>query len=688
MISSTVLSTQVSLRFLSPLLAVSAGSCVVFSLNTILAPWVILFWILSALLSFIAFYKGRSEVFSYNLRLIIVVLLVSLAVPAYWHQGWQYILAQALALMLGIKLMELRSQRDAFQFCGLGVLGLGVASLVRFDLGFGIMIFLFFFLGLVLILWQHVFDQTAKVSPARTPGWMFSVKLIVFAFILTVLTIILGLMLFFIFPRNINPMLNLGSGMEIYRTGFSAQMSPGSVSEIVVSRRIAFRAVIEGYVDPSSLYWRGAVLWETDGAEWQTGTPHDFQERPPEFVENEAELINQTITLNPGRTEYLFGLYFPGRVRDASSVYYNRDRSVKVDDIVETAIRYQVHSAEEDNIPLSPQEKSAGQAVPPGLDQQIVDLAQELGEQADDPGAVAREIMSYFDTRDFQYSLSSPAGFSQGQTLAEFLFETRTGYCELYAAAMTLLLRLNKIPSRIVVGYLGGEFNPVGGYWVVRDSMAHAWVEAWFEDRGWVLFDPTRVLEDNVSDETQEAESTQSTSRSTEIASPDQVMTPALRVVDWLRWQWTNAIIDFTLTRQISMWRSVRSGIQDTWSEISTPDVSIFREIEERGKIVLVFVILLLAAGIFIGYRFFVYNNVRGHPEDRFRRKAWKILARKTPGRYFLKNPGREKQVWEWWEKNHPDRVKELQEIYHAQRYGPRPDLKGHVRLKKILSGE
>ncbi|MFO7729014.1 MAG: DUF3488 and transglutaminase-like domain-containing protein [Desulfonatronovibrio sp.] len=685
MTSSTFLSTQVPLRFLSPLLAVSAGSCVLFSLYTILALWVILFWIISAVLSFIAFYKGKTEVFSYNFRLVTVVLLVSLAVPVYWHQGWQYILAQAMVLMLGIKLMELRSQRDAFQFCGLGVLGLGVASLVRFDLGFGVMIFLFFFLGLVLILWQHVYDQTAKVSLTRAPGWMFSLKLVAFALILTVLTVTLGLLLFFIIPRNINPMLNLGSGMEIHRTGFSAQMSPGSVSEIVVSRRIAFRAGIDGPVDPSRLYWRGTVLWETDGAGWQPGTPHDFQESPPEFKETKKDFITQIITLNPGRTEYLFGLYYPGRIQDVSPVNYNRDRSVKMDDIVETAIRYQVHSVREDKTPISSRERSAGTAVPPGLDQQIVDLARELGEQADDSGSVAREIMSYFSSRDFQYSLSSPAGFSQGQTLAEFLFETRTGYCELYAAAMTLLLRLNNVPSRVVVGYLGGEFNPVGGYWVVRDSMAHAWVEAWVDDRGWVLRDPTRALGNNAAAEATETEVYQPS----ETASPDQVMSPALRVVDWLRWQWTNAVIDFTLARQISMWRSLRSGVQDTWSELTTPDISFFRKIAQRGKITLVIAAVVLAAVIFTGFRIFVYKNMTEHSEDRFRRKAWKTLARKTPGRYYnLNRPGREDPIWKWWKKNYPDRVRELQDAYYAQRYGPKPDFRGHARLKKILSGE
>ena len=670
-----------TLRFLSPLLAISSGSCVVLSLDTIVAGWVALFWVVSAILTFISFYQGKSEVFSYSFRLLTVLLLVSVAVAAHWPQGWQYVLAQALVLMLGIKLMELRSQRDAFQFCGLGVLGLGVASLARFDLGFGFLIMTFFFLGLVLILWQHVFDHTGKISGLSSPGWMLSLKLVLFALFLTVMTIALGLLLFFIFPRNINPMLNLGAGMEIHRTGFSSEMSPGSVSEIVASNRVAFRALIDQNIESSNLYWRGVVLWETDGTVWKTGAPHEFQVRPVIPEGHTAGSIVQTITLNPGRTEYLFGLYFPGRVQDASPVYYNRDRSMKMDDIIETAMRYEVYSWQDDRLPLSFQEKSAGLQVPVGLDPGISELAQELAGDSRDSWSIAHDILLYFSRQGFEYSLTSPAGFEGGQTLADFLFETRTGYCELYAAAMTILLRMNSIPSRIVVGFWGGEYNPVGGYRVVRDSMAHAWVEAWFDDRGWILFDPTRELGASMSDRAGEDAAVQETGAS----APDQVMNPAMRVVDWLRWQWTNAIIDMTLARQIRMWRSVRSGIQEAWSGLRTPDLSAFREALERHRAILIFTGLIVAAAGFMALKHLQSSMFMQEPGDKLRRKAWKRLARRTPGRHNLKKPGQEKSAWEWWDNNYPSRARKLKQVYNSQRYGPRPDAEGDKELKRLL---
>ena len=671
-----------TLRFLSPLLAISAGSCVVLSLNEILAEWVAMFWIISSILAFTAFYRGKNEFFSYNFRLITVLLLVSLAIAAHWTLGWQFVLAKALVLMMGIKLMELRSQRDAFQFCGLGVLGLGVASLIRVDLGLGILIFLFFFLGLVLILWQHILDRTGRFSGVRAPGWIFPLKLVFFAFILSILTIITGLLIFFIFPRNINPMLNLGAGLEIHRTGFSPEMSPGSVREIVVSNRVAFRAQIDVPVDPSRLYWRGTVLWETDGTAWKPGTPHDFQPRPATISGDGTGAVNQSITLSPGKTEYLFGLFFPEQVLNVSPVFYSRDRSIKMDGPVDTAIRYQVISRQSDRTGLTAREFRAGLDVPKGLDQRVVELAREFDLEGHDPREAADRIMFYFSTQGFRYSLTSPPGFDQGQTLEEFLLESRTGYCELYAAATTILLRLNNIPARVVVGFWGGQFNPVGGYWIVRDSMAHAWVEAWFEDRGWVLLDPTRFAGTGILDEALQVVPGQET----DTLSPGQVVTPAMRVVDWLRWQWTNVIIDLTLARQVRVWRSFRSGIQDAWSGASAPEMSFSGNWVDKNKYPLAAVVLLLAAGCLGVLKLSRRAGTGTDHEEKLRKKAWKRLARKTPGRHDLERPGNENQVWSWWEENHPAKTQELKKLYYAQRYGPKPDLDRDRKLKNKLT--
>src|SRR5690606_13368344 len=76
----------------------------------------------------------------------------------------------------------------------------------------------------------------------------------------------------------------------------------------------------------------------------------------------------------------------------------------------------------------------------------------------------------------------------------DFLFNTRSGFCEHYASAFAFLMRAAGIPARVVTGYQGGEVNPIGGYLIVRQSEAHAWVEVWLEGRGWVRIDPTAAV--------------------------------------------------------------------------------------------------------------------------------------------------------------------------------------------------
>jgi hypothetical protein len=76
----------------------------------------------------------------------------------------------------------------------------------------------------------------------------------------------------------------------------------------------------------------------------------------------------------------------------------------------------------------------------------------------------------------------------------EFLFETRRGFCEHYASAFSLVMRAAGVPARVVTGYQGGEYNPIGGYLIVRQSDAHAWSEIWVEGRGWLRVDPTAAV--------------------------------------------------------------------------------------------------------------------------------------------------------------------------------------------------
>src|SRR5207249_4077291 len=108
------------------------------------------------------------------------------------------------------------------------------------------------------------------------------------------------------------------------------------------------------------------------------------------------------------------------------------------------------------------------------------------------PRAIVNSALQFFRTQGFRYSLS-PGEYS-GNDLDEFLLRRRTGFCEHYAASFATLMRLAGIPARIVLGYLGGEYNDFGGFFLVRQADTHAWCEVWFPENGWTRIDPTSAV--------------------------------------------------------------------------------------------------------------------------------------------------------------------------------------------------
>jgi hypothetical protein len=127
--------------------------------------------------------------------------------------------------------------------------------------------------------------------------------------------------------------------------------------------------------------------------------------------------------------------------------------------------------------------------LPPGYGESIRTLTGEITRGLDD-GDIPAAIMKYLSPPDFSYSLDDLP--TSREPLEEFLFEARRGNCEYFAAAMVVMLRMAGIPARVVAGYHGGAYNESGGYYVVRQSNAHVWVEAWDEDESsWRRYDPT-----------------------------------------------------------------------------------------------------------------------------------------------------------------------------------------------------
>ena len=130
--------------------------------------------------------------------------------------------------------------------------------------------------------------------------------------------------------------------------------------------------------------------------------------------------------------------------------------------------------------------------LPAGRNPRSDAFAKQLRATAGSDAAFIAAVLRKFRDEEYFYTLEPPR--LERDSVDDFLFNTRRGFCEHFASAFTMLARAAGIPARVVTGYQGGEFNPMGGYFVVRQSDAHAWTEVWLEDRGWVRVDPTAAV--------------------------------------------------------------------------------------------------------------------------------------------------------------------------------------------------
>jgi transglutaminase-like putative cysteine protease len=139
------------------------------------------------------------------------------------------------------------------------------------------------------------------------------------------------------------------------------------------------------------------------------------------------------------------------------------------------------------NADESPQVLERNLALPKGLNPRSLALAEEW--KTLPPEKIVEQALTLFGSADYSYTLEPPL---LGQNAVDdFLFVTKRGFCEHFSSAFVVLMRAAGIPARTVGGYQGGDYNPVDGYFIVRQSEAHAWAEVWLAGRGWVRVDPT-----------------------------------------------------------------------------------------------------------------------------------------------------------------------------------------------------
>tara|TARA_R110002111_G_scaffold202472_1_gene267530 strand:- start:1521 stop:3512 length:1992 start_codon:yes stop_codon:yes gene_type:complete len=298
------------------------------------------------------------------------------------------------------------------------------------------------------------------------------------------------LVLFVLFPRINGPLWGLPKDAYTGTTGINDQMSPGSISKLVQSSEVAFRVSFEDEIpEQSSLYWRGPVLWQTDGRKWIPGKPGS--NRDPAPIEFTGEALHYDVTIEPTNKRWLFGLEMVSTPPE--NTYLTHDYQLKTRKALQARKAFTLTSHSSYRLGTkNDNDLERGLLLPETNHPKTRELASKLRDEFREPDLILTAALEWLKQESFVYTLQPPLMVED--MVDEFLFDKQQGFCEHYASAFTILMRAAGIPARVVTGYLGGETNPVGNYLIVRQYHAHAWAEVWLEDQGWIRIDPTAIV--------------------------------------------------------------------------------------------------------------------------------------------------------------------------------------------------
>jgi transglutaminase-like putative cysteine protease len=232
-------------------------------------------------------------------------------------------------------------------------------------------------------------------------------------------------------------------------------------------------------------------MWHCEGMEWRAPyAPASISDSFRQYPASD-KAIRQRITIAPHGARWMFALDRPFGI--PSGAMLARGNYLYSVQSIRKPRRYEALSSNDPiREKLGAHERREALQLPASISPAVRELAASLAAHDSEPRATVASALQFFRTQGFRYSLS-PGEYNKND-LDEFLFRRRTGFCEHYAASFATLMRLAGIPARVVVGYLGGEYNDLGGFFLVRQADTHAWCEVWIPENGWTRIDPTSVV--------------------------------------------------------------------------------------------------------------------------------------------------------------------------------------------------
>ena len=412
-----------------------------------------------------------------------------------------------------VRLFSAQRDRDHYLLAALSFVMVLAAAILTVDSTFLFALAGFVLIGITTLILMEMLHASAKsVVQGRDPlvpraYRKLAYGIAVIAPVLLVLIFAGATVIFFILPRvSAGYLSNYATGNEL-STGFSDRVELGRIGEIQQSRTVVMHVRVDGdTAGASELKLRGITLNAFDGRTWWNSQPKSVVKKGTDGrfnlrqdgVTARGHYLHYQVIMEPVVNDVFFLLNRPVALHGNYRVI-SEDSSSDVQDFdpqhpvtrydAESLIPGPIPARLRTNPPEYPLEVQREYLQLPKLDPRIAQMAQQVTTHASSPYEKAAQLEGYLRTH-FAYTLQLPST-TPADPIAYFLFVRRRGHCEYFASSMAVMLRTLGIPSRVVNGFSGGQFNDLTGQYVIRASEAHSWVEAYIPGAGWVEFDPT-----------------------------------------------------------------------------------------------------------------------------------------------------------------------------------------------------
>jgi transglutaminase-like putative cysteine protease len=469
-----------------------------------------------------------------------------------------------LVLLVSAKTLEMHLRRDSNVVLFLAYFCLLISFFHSQTLSSTLLVTL----ALFFLLTTHLSFQYERLYPPLWTRMKAALKLMGLA-------LPMMLICFVFFPRIQGPLWGNGDPNANAKSGLSDTLSPGNISKLALSEDIALRVKLSQKApEQSQLYWRAYVLNQFDGKSWTRSTIQSsplVDSRTPQ-LDQLTQNIDQEIILEPKENTILISLDFPNKAPHIPELEpdLNQHGEILIKHASNQRLRYQISSnlsyrldAELDHI-----DRQVHLNLPRRGNPRTHQLAYTIAQHYPSSEQRVQAVLRYFREQEFFYTLEPP--LLSGNSIDEFLFNTRQGFCEHYSSSFVFLMRSMGIPARIVTGYQGGSLNPFDGFVEIRQSDAHAWAEVWIQDKGWQRVDPTAAVAPNrISLNLASTQPRSALAQFTQIAFPQNEWTQYLRQ----RWSalnnnWNQWVLNFNQEKQFNLFRGL--GLENPdWRSIA-----------------------------------------------------------------------------------------------------------------------